>query len=303
MLAAKLGTIAAAQLVRMLPRVRISRAVGRLSDMRLPPKVARRIVGLYTLAYGVDLSEAEIPQPDGSFRSFDDFFTRKLRPGSRPPAGLADGVLSPADGWLAAVGPITAGGSVRVKGRGYQVGELLASEDEAARYQGGQFAVIYLSPRDYHRVHAPVRGQLSEVRSAPGEAYPVNSVGDRIPKLLVRNRRVAMALDTATSGRVTVVMVAAFAVGRISVTGFGERDMPLGIHRPEPRFEVAAGAELGVFHLGSTVVVLAEPKTVAPWTRKIGPIRVADPFVTPPLAPPLPASTPEAPGRGNNVDG
>jgi phosphatidylserine decarboxylase len=298
-LATKLGTIAAAQLVRMLPRVRISRAVGRLSDLRLPPRVARRIVGLYTRAYGVDLSEAEIPQPDGSFRSFDDFFTRKLRPGSRPTVSGPDDVLSPADGWLEAVGTITAGGSVRVKGRDYRIGELLASEDEAARYQGGPFAVIYLSPRDYHRVHAPVRGQLSEVRSSPGEAFPVNSVGERIPKLLVRNRRVAMALDTATSGRVTVVMVAAFAVGRISVTGFGERDMPLGIHRPEPRFEVAAGAELGVFHLGSTVVVLAEPMSTAQWTRKLGPIRVADPFVAPP---PL-ASTPEAPGRGNNVDG
>jgi phosphatidylserine decarboxylase len=292
-----LGTIAAAQLIRVLPRTRISRTVGRLCDLRLAPGLARGIVSLYARAYRVDLSEAEIPGPDGAFPSFDAFFTRKLRPGSRPAVGRADEVVSPCDGRLEAVGRIEDQGSIWVKGRSYRVGELVASEEEAPRYVGGQFAVVYLSPRDYHRVHAPAAGQLTVVRSEPGEAFPVNSVGERIPRLLVRNRRVAMALDTPTLGRMTLVMVAAFIVGRITVSPFGAPDVPFGIHSLEPPFEVAAGAELGVFHLGSTVVMLAEPGAVARWTRSMGPIRVGDPF-----SPPPGASSADAVGRGNHTD-
>lgn len=270
--------------------------MGRLSDWELPPAVARGIVSLYTRAYGVDLSEALIPEPCGSFRSFDAFFTRQLRPGSRPAIDRPHVVLSPADGRLEAVGAVEPAGSIQVKGHGYRVGELLADEDQARRYLGGQFAVIYLSPRDYHRVHAPASARLTEIRSTPGEAYPVNGIGERIPRLLVRNRRVAMTLETPGRARMAVVMVAAFIVGRITVSGFGWHDVPLGIHVVDPPFEVAAGAELGVFHLGSTVVVLAEPGTMAQWTRSIGPIRVGDP-----LGPPPRASTSGASGRGSNV--
>src|SRR5207247_439954 len=100
---------------------------------------------------------------------------------------------------------------------------------EAARYEGGGGCVVYLSPRDYHRVHSPVDGQIALVRSMPGDYFPVNRIGMRhVKNLFARNRRVAVAIDTADLGRVTVILVAAMIVGRITVTGIDSRDVPFG---------------------------------------------------------------------------
>ena len=112
-----------------------------------------------------------------------------------------------------------------MKGRPYQVDELVGDPEEAKRYEGGTGCVVYLSPRDYHRVHSPVEGAIVSVRSMPGDYYPVNAIGVRhVHNLFVRNRRVAICIDTPPEsglGRVTVVMVAAMVVGRITVTGSG----------------------------------------------------------------------------------
>lgn len=136
--------------------------------------------------------------------------------------------------------------------------------------------MLYLSPRDYHRVHAPTAGRIVEVRSAPGDLFPVNAIGQHIPRLLVRNRRVAITIDTARFGRVTMVMVAAMFVGRITVTAVGGRDVPLGVHGLDPPIELAAGDEVGIFHLGSTAVLFLEPRALRRWDRDIGPIHVGD---------------------------
>src|SRR6185503_17417827 len=121
--------------------------------------------------------------------------------------------------------------------------------------------VVYLSPRDYHRVHSPVEGTIVMVRSMPGDYYPVNAIGVRhVHNLFVRNRRVSIAIDTPKEsglGRVTLVMVAAMIVGRITVTGIDARDVPLGDHAPGSK--IGRGDELGMFHLGSTVVLFLEP--------------------------------------------
>src|SRR5688572_20974545 len=189
------ATYAAAQLLRVLPRARITRAVGRLCDARLPPALATAVVNLYVRAYRVDLADAVLP--DGAFTSFDAFFTRALRDGVRPECADARAIVSPADGRLESIGSIQAGGRLRIKGRDYSVADLCGDSAEAARYEGGQFAVIYLSPRDYHRVHAPAAGQIALVRSMPGDLYPVNSIGERhVPLLFARNRRVAIVIDT-----------------------------------------------------------------------------------------------------------
>ncbi len=258
------ATYAAAQLLRVLPREGITRVMGRLADLRLPPPMADAVVGLYVRAYRVDLGET-VP-PDGSFASFDAFFTRPLRGGARPICADPDALVSPADGRLEDAGPVRAGGKLKIKGRDYRVADLVGDPAEVARYEGGQFAIVYLSPRDYHRVHAPAAGRITLVRSLPGDYFPVNSIGERhVDSLFSTNRRVAIVIDTAAKGRVTVVMVGAMIVGRITVSAIAARDVPLGTHVVDPALPVAAGDEIGMFHLGSTAVVFVEKDRAAPF--------------------------------------
>jgi phosphatidylserine decarboxylase len=247
-------TFAAAQILRVIPRARVTRAVGRLCETRLAPPLSALVAGAYCRAYRVNIDEAfpgERPYP-----TFDAFFTRRLRNDARSIS--ADQLVSPADGMLSAVGTIDSGSMIRVKGRPYDVGELVGDYAESNRYRGGAFAVVYLSPSDYHRVHSPVDGTISLVRGMPGDYFPVNSIGEaHVPRLFVRNNRVAIVIDTSELGRVTLVMVGAYIVGRISVSVMPDQAVPAGIHTMAVR--VSRGEEIGVFHLGSTVVLLVEP--------------------------------------------
>lgn len=253
------ATYAAAQLLRVLPRARITRAVGRLADARMHPRVSKAVVDFFVKAYAVDIDEAI--RPHGGFQSFDAFFTRELRPGARPPCPNEDAVVSPADGRLDDLGPVEKNGRFQVKGRPYTAYGLLGDEAEARRYEGGQYFIVYLSPRDYHRVHAPVAGEVREIRSMPGDLFPVNSISElHVPSFLAINRRVAIPIDTPNIGRVTVVMVAAMIVGRITVGCMpDERDVPIGTHKLDPPWRVLRDDELGVFRIGSTAVVFLEP--------------------------------------------
>ena len=226
---------------------------------------------VYSRAYRVDLEDAELPP--GAFPSFDAFFTRKLKPGAR--AVSTDALVSPADGDLSSQGVVDPGARIFVKGQPYDVGELVGDPRDAARYAGGEFAVIYLAPRDYHRVHVPADGNITLVRGLPGDLFPVNAIGERhIPQLFVRNQRAAILIDTPGLGRVTVVMVGAVIVGRITVGVLGGPDVPQGLSPLEPPAPVKRGDELGIFHLGSTVVLLLEPGLAV--ARKTGPIRMGE---------------------------
>jgi phosphatidylserine decarboxylase len=269
-------TYATAQILRVLPRTRITRAMGRLADYPWPERVGQAVVDLYCRAYDVDLDEC---RKASGFGSFDEFFTRELRDGARPMPDDPAVVVSPSDGRIDSIGPID-GRAFYVKGRPYQVEELLGDAEEARRYEGGAGCVVYLSPRDYHRVHAPVSGEITLVRSMPGDYYPVNAIGVRhVHNLFVRNRRVAIAIDTRSSlGRVTVVMVAAMVVGRITVTGIDERDVPFGTVKPSPPVRVRRGDEIGIFRLGSTAVVFFERGAVGTWLVEEGPLRFGEPL-------------------------
>lgn len=274
------ATFAAAQLLRAIPRTRVSRAVGRLCDASLPKPLSRAVVGAYARAYRVDLGECE--QRAEAWPSFDQFFTRRLLPGRRVFESGEDDLASPSDGRIEDIGRVEPGGRLLVKGRPYDVAELVGDAADAGRYHGGHFAIVYLSPRDYHRVHAPVAGRVSVVRSLPGDLWPVNSIGlGHVPSLFSRNRRVAIAIDTASRGRVTVVMVGAIIVGRITVSFVDGADVPLGEHRLDPPRELACGDELGMFHLGSTAIVFAEKGASPPWRRAPGPVRLGESLVRP----------------------
>ena len=269
-------TFATAQLLRVLPRARMSRAVGKLADASWPEPVGRAVVSLYSRAYRVAMEEAE-GGPEWS--SFDAFFTRELREGARPIAAGDRMIVSPADGRVDSADEITSDARYIVKGRPYQVAELVGSEDEAARYVGGRACVIYLSPRDYHRVHSPVDGDLVQIRSIAGDYFPVNDIGVRhVPNLFVRNRRVAFVIDTPNLGRVTAVMVSAIIVGRITATAIDAHDVPFGNHDFDPPVRVRRGDEIGVFHLGSTVVLFLEKKAAGKWIADSGMIRYGAPL-------------------------
>jgi phosphatidylserine decarboxylase len=265
-------TFVAAQILRMLPRARISHAVGYLADQPLAGPVERAVVGLYSRAYAVALDEC---RERSGWSSFDAFFTRRLRDGARTVDPDPTTVLSPADGRVESIGRIGPGGTFTVKGRPYSVEELVGDAHEAARLRGGTGLVVYLSPRDYHRVHAPIGGDIRRIRSMPGDYYPVNALGLRhIPNLFCRNRRVAIEIDGgAPLGRVTVVMVVAMIVGRITTIGVNDRDVPFGDHAFDPPLRVERGEEIGVFHLGSTAVVLAEKRAAGAWLVGEGPVR------------------------------
>ena len=216
--------------------------------------------------------------PADAFPSFDAFFTRTLKPGMRRVS--SDALVSPSDGELSCVGRIDGAGRIFVKGQPYDVGELIGDPRDAGRYTGGEFAVVYLAPRDYHRVHSPVDGVISLVRGVAGDLYPVNAIGERhVSQLFVRNQRAAIIIDTEGLGRVTAVMVGAVIVGRITVTGIPEPDVPPGLHTMNPPISTRKGVEIGIFHLGSTVVLLLEPGLSV--VRPIGPVRFGESLLRP----------------------
>lgn len=251
----------AAETLRLLPRKRLSRALGRIAATPTPSPALRHVIDLYVRAYDLDLSEAEIPP--GGYRTFDEFFTRRLKPGARPIEGGEETIVSPADGKVEDVGPIEPGALLHVKGQEYEIGDLLGDPADAERFAGGQFTVVYLSPRDYHRVHAAVSGPVHAVRHVGGTLFPVNAFGVRnYPQLFARNERVAVFQRTERHGEVATVMIGAIGVGRISMSFEASIMTNVGrgptTQRYDPRSapHLARGDELGIFHLGSTVVVL-----------------------------------------------
>jgi len=245
----------------------LSRLTGRLSDLRLPSAILAPAIRAYVRAFGVDLSDAELP-PEG-YASFNAFFTRRLREGARPIARDDGVVISPCDAQVRAFGPVPIDGRLeQVKGSTYSLEALLASAEDAAPFGRGSYATLYLSPGTYHRVHAPVDGHVDGWRYVPGRLFPVSGAGVRsVSGLFTRNERVALFLDTTAHGPVAVVLVGAANVGRMSlpfadlITNCGQTAARV---TPAEPVEVLRGNEIGVFNLGSTVVLLVADPDLRP---------------------------------------
>lgn len=237
--------------------------MGRLSDVTGPAPLVQNTIRAFVRAYDVNMDEAIVPA--GGFNSFDAFFTRELKPGARIPDARADVIVSPADGRVEDMGTIDVNARFRVKGFDYTVGELLGDESEAKHFAGGTFFIVYLSPRDYHRVHAPVAGAVRRARHVDGTLYPVNAIGlIHVAKLFARNERVVTVQNTP-SGDVATIMVGAIGVGRITmsyekriVTNCGKAAGLIEYGERGP--QIARGGELGKFHLGSTAIVMLGPQ-------------------------------------------
>lgn len=208
--------------------------------------------------FGVDWSEAAAANLD-DFEHFNAFFTRALKPGVRP-SGEAT-VLMPADGRISQAGPVAGGRIVQAKGRDYALAELLADPAFAKAFEGGSFVTIYLSPRDYHRVHMPAEGTLVETRHVPGRLFSVSpSAVATVPALFARNERLVCRFDTAF-GPMAVVLVGALLVSGVA-TVWGGDEIPPYADRVITRdyrgqgIVLARGAEMGRFNYGSTVIVV-----------------------------------------------
>lgn len=269
-------------LLHLLPKNAMSRAMGRFASLRLPASLQRRELALFVRLAGVDASE--LAQPLEAYPSLQAFFTRALRPGARPLAGGEDVLVSPCDGAWGASGTIERGTLLQVKGRAYRVADLLGDEKLATAYEGGDFATLYLSPRDYHRFHTPTAGRITRLVYRPGALWPVNSIGLLgVDGIFARNERITAFLET-TPGETPVAMVAVGAtmVGSVKLAFDGlatNRPGAVAVDRAlgesAPRF--ARGAEWGHFEFGSTIVLLVPRERFRLEPRSVGtPLRLGE---------------------------
>jgi len=238
-----------------------SKALGAAARARLPRRLSQAVVSAYVRYFDVDLHDVDDARLDDGFASFNAFFTRRLRDGARPVAEGEHTVVAPSDGLLRSSDRIERGSTIAAKGHAYSIGELLADEAEAEAYVGGLATTIYLHPRDYHRVHCPCDAEVRRVTAVPGRLLPVTAAAmEREPRLFARNERLIHHLDTPL-GAMAVVMVAAFGVGHMSCAYRQVAVHPRQVQRSvcDPPVRLRKGDELGVFHLGSTVVLLTQP--------------------------------------------
>lgn len=261
----------------LLPQHTISRVVHRISRSRRIPGL-RPTMRWFVRRYGVRMDEAAEPNLD-AYPSFNSFFTRALRDGVRPLPQNPALPCSPVDGYVSQVGKVRNGRVFQAKGQLYSLQELLGGDEaRAAPFVGGDFATLYLSPGDYHRIHMPLGGQLEEMVHIPGRLFSVAPVCVReIPRLFARNERVVCVFDTDL-GPMAVIMVGAINVGSIETVWAGEVTPPQGRQIAATRYpqsgdraiRLERGAELGRFNLGSTVIVLFGRERVR-WSKALGP--------------------------------
>ena len=243
-----------------LPHHPLSRLMGRLTHCR-NPAFKNFFIRSITRAYNVNLDEALEPDIN-AYGCFNEFFTRPLKPGARPLTQTADAIACPADGFVSQLGDIHEGQILQAKGMDYRVDTLLGGDAKrAAPFMGGKFATIYLSPRDYHRLHMPLAGTLREMIHVPGRLFSVNDATARgVPNLFARNERVIALFDTE-AGPMALILVGAIFVASIETVWHGVVTPPTSSQVQTWNYDtqsvqLARGAEMGRFNMGSTIIVL-----------------------------------------------
>jgi phosphatidylserine decarboxylase len=244
----------------LLPRYWLTAAVysiARINNSRIKDFLIMRFVRLYD----VDVDEIKL-EPPGDFETFNDFFIRELKDDARAIDTATRSIVSPVDGTVSEAGALRAGRILQAKDLDYSVQDLLATDvEEANAYEDGQFATIYLAPYNYHRVHAPLAGELVAARYVPGDLFSVNgATASRVKGLFRRNERLILHFKT-THGRAAVILVGALNVGSISTPWSGEiRPRKTGvvdiINVSGATTSLDKGDLLGWFNMGSTVILL-----------------------------------------------
>ena len=253
------------QAQRIVPQHQLSRVVGKVAASE-NPIVKNIVIQAFKNKYQIDLSVAEQNNPL-QYKSFNEFFTRALKQGVRQIDSDSRSIVSPADGAISQIGQITDGEVFQAKGQSFSVEQLVGDPQLAAPFKQGQFATVYLSPRDYHRVHMPFAGTLTETLYVPGELFSVNQVtAENVPNLFARNERMVCLFDTEI-GRMAVVLVGAMIVAGIETVATGKVKPNGRLDLQQHHLELQKGDELGRFYLGSTAIILFEPNTMA-WDQQ-----------------------------------
>ena len=241
-----------------LPHRLLTGLLRALSRWRLAP-FKNAMIRLVIRRFQVDMDEAELSEPE-DYPHFDAFFTRALKPGLRRFDATDDAILCPCDGTVSAAGRVQEGQLLQAKGISYRLEDLLADSAAAEALAGGHFITLYLSPRDYHRIHQPFDGQLRRSIHVPGRLFSVAPFAvNGIPGLFARNERLVALFDTAT-GPAAVIMVGAMLVSGIE-TPWGGWFVPphakaIQQRDHKPALPLQRGGEFGRFHYGSTVIVV-----------------------------------------------
>lgn len=241
-----------------LPKQLLTRIFGRFADSRCG-WLTSGAIHRFAAHYAVNMAEADNPDL-GSYATFNDFFTRALRPGVRPLASSS--LTCPVDGTISQFGQIRAGQIFQAKGHSYTACSLLGGDAElAASFHEGSFATLYLSPSDYHRIHMPCDGSLERMVHVPGSLFSVNPVTARgVPGLFARNERL-ICLFSSEHGPFVLILVGATIVGSIATVWHGRVNQPRCTQLREWRYaehpqHLGKGEEMGRFMLGSTVIAL-----------------------------------------------
>jgi phosphatidylserine decarboxylase len=261
----------------LLPQPHMARAFGRLARSR-QPWLRRLMIFIWMRTFNVSLAEARRTDPE-DYGSFEDFFTRELREGARPQPEDANQLSAPADGHLQHFGAIDGDTLIQAKGIDYPLGRLLGDDKLASRFHDGWYITIYLTPGDYHRVHAPADATLRASTTIPGQAYSVTeATRQQLQNLYCRNERLVSVFESR-AGPMALVMI-----GAMLVTGIETVWRP---HRPIDRLQTdylsrsfLRGEELGRFTLGSTVILVLPADFLRPATNlEVGQqIRIGQPL-------------------------
>ncbi len=242
-----------------LPQHRLSRLVYAATRVRTP-WFKNLLIRVFLKLFDVDMTEALEIDPY-RYGSFNDFFTRALRPDARPIAPAAPAIASPVDGMVSECGNIDGDELLQAKGRRYTLADLLADEPWARRFEGGSFATIYLAPFNYHRIHMPMRGRLLDTVYVPGRLLSVNATtAQHVARLFARNERV-LTLFESDLGQFALVLVGALNVGSMATVWAGDitpAARRVVTHIPASTVALDKGAELGRFNMGSTIILLFE---------------------------------------------
>lgn len=238
---------------------------------RRESRFSTRAINTFIRLFDVDMTTATNPDP-ASYASFNAFFTRELKPDARPVTPGDNEIASPADGTISAIGDIERNQIFQAKGRNYTLDSLLANDEQLiSRFENGLFATVYLSPRDYHRLHMPLTGKLISQAHIPGRLFSVAPhTVRRVPNLFARNERVVASFETDI-GLMSLVLVGAINVAAIETIWHGLITPPKGkkvsrlTYSGQESITLAKGSEMGRFNMGSTIIVLLEQK--ARWRR------------------------------------
>ena len=250
----------------VLPKHLLSRLVGFLAAAEAG-SLTTKLIEMFIKQFNVDMSEAAEPDHE-SYKSFNSFFTRELKEGVRPLCEGIDKVAQPVDGAVSQLGDVKQGRIFQAKGHDYGLTELLGGNPQlAAPYMGGKFATVYLSPKDYHRIHMPLDGTLTDMLHVPGDLFSVNPLtAENVPGLFARNERVVSLFDSP-HGKFALVLVGATIVASIETVWAGTV-APLAPRQvqhwqyptdSDEAIHLKKGAEMGRFKLGSTIVLVFEP--------------------------------------------